>query len=352
MKYDTRVYSSVGIDLGDEYGYYVCLGADGEVVARGQVRMTREAMRKQWSRVRPTRIAIEAGAQSRWVSEELEALGHEVIVANPRQLKLISASVSKSDPADAYLLARLARADVGLLAPVRHRGTKQQLTLVLIRARALLVEQRVALMHSVRGMAKSFGVRVPRIGSERAVERAAEALPEELRAALAGVLGMMVALSEQIEAYDERIEQEARTRYPETARLAEVPGVGVLTALSFVVTLGEAGRFSKSRDVGGYLGLRPRQRQSGASNPQLNITKTGDRYLRKLLVQSAHCVLRRYAPDTAVRQWGLRLCERGGKNAKKRAIVAVARKLAVLLHKLWVSGEHYRAFPAATAVAA
>jgi transposase len=172
-----------------------------------------------------------------------------------------------------------------------------------------------------------------------------QALPEGLRKALAGLFGAILALTEQINDYDDMIETTARERYPDTARLSEVSGVGTLTALTFMLTIDQARRFERSRDVGGYLGLRPRQQQSGERNPQLGITKAGDCYLRKLLVQSAHCVLRKDAPDTALKRWGLTLCERGGKNAKKRAIVAVARKLAVLLHRLWVSGEHYKPFP-------
>ena len=347
MKKDTRVFASIGVDLGDEIAYYVCLDENGEPGERGQVKMTPAAMRKTFGSVRRTRIAIEAGAQSRWVSRELEALGHEVIVANPRQVKLISASTRKSDPADALLLARLARVDPGLLAPVEHRSEELQMDLVAVRARAQLVECRTALMNALRGMAKTFGIRLPRITSERYAERTLAQLPERLRERLAGLLGAVVALTEQVEAYDEQIERIARERYPETARLEEVPGVGTLTAATFVLTIAEPRRFARSREVGGYVGLRPRQQQSGARNPQLGITKAGDRYLRTLLVQSAHCVLRRYAPDTALKRWGLKLCERGGANAKKRAVVAVARKLAVLLHKLWVSETRYVAFPAA-----
>jgi transposase len=201
-------------------------------------------------------------------------------------------------------------------------------------------------------MAKTFGIRVPRATSERYIERALQGLPEGLRKALAGLFGAVLAITEQIDGYDEMIEATAPESYPETARLKEVSGVGTLTALAFLLTIDQARRFVRSRDVGGYLGLRPRQQQSGERDPQLGITKAGDRYLRKLLVQSAHCVLRKHAPDTALKRWGLKLCERGGKNAKKRAIVAVARKLAVLLHRLWVSGEHYVAFPVMQAKAA
>jgi transposase len=344
MKNDTGIVASVGIDLGDRFAYYVCLNEAGEVTDRGQVGMTISAMKRHWASVASTRIAIEAGAQSRWVSRVLRELGHEVIVANPRQVKLISASQSKSDPNDAMLLARLARVDPMLLAPVEHRSDAEQVDLTIIRARALLVEERVKLMHAVGGMAKAFGIRLPRGTSERYIDRAMQALPGPLAQALAGLFGAMLAITEQIEAYDRMIEEAAR-RYPATERLREVPGVGTLTALSFQLTIGEAGRFEHSRDVGSYLGLRPRQQQSGARDPQLGITKAGDRYTRTLVVQSAHCVLRKYAPDTALKRWGLKLCERGGKNAKKRAVVAVARKLAVVLHRLWVSGERYVAFP-------
>ncbi len=149
------------------------------------------------------------------------------------------------------------------------------------------------------------------------------------------------SVTERIHTCDKRIEQIARTKYPETALLRQISGVGPLIALTFVLTVGEPARFQKSRDVGCYLGLRPKRSESGERQPQLGISKEGDRYLRRLLVQGAHCILSRRAPDTDLKRWGAKLCERGGKNAKKRAIVAVARKLAVLLHRLWVTGEVY-----------
>jgi len=196
-------------------------------------------------------------------------------------------------------------------------------------------------------MLKGFGLRLPGSSSDCFVERCRSSVPPDLAIHLDGMFQAIGALSKQIEAYDEQIEQMAREQYPEVSRLRSVPGVGTLTALTYVLTLADPSRFRHSRDVGSYLGLRPRQQQSGGKDPQLGITKAGDRYLRTLLVQSAHCVLRKYAPDTALQRWGLGLCERGGKNAKKRAIVAVARKLAVLLHRLWAGGSEYQAFPAA-----
>ncbi len=159
--------------------------------------------------------------------------------------------------------------------------------------------------------------------------------------ALRPLLEEVESLTEKIQALDQKLEQIARTEYPETELLRQVSGVGPLIALTFVLTVEDRERFQKSRDVGCYVGLRPKRSESGESQPQLRITKEGDLYLRKMLVQGAHCILGRRGPDTDLKRWGLRLGARGGKNAKKRAVVAVARKLAVLLHRLWVTGEVY-----------
>ncbi len=341
----TETFASVGIDLGDRIAHYACLDPSGAIVEEGTVEMKPESFRRQFGAMEPTVIALEAGAQSRWASQVLEELGHDVVVANARQLKLITASNRKNDVNDARLLARLARVDTSLLHPVEHRGDAQQVTLVAIRARAQLVKMRTAAMLSLRGMVKCFGVRLPRATSDRFLERCRQAVPEPLRRALDGVLDVIATLTAQIMSYDEQLEETARKQYAPVARLAEIYGIGPLTALTYVVTLGDPQRFTKSRDVGCYLGLTPSQRQSGDQDPQLRISKAGDPYLRSLLVQCAHTLLRDHAPDSALRRWGLRLCARGGKNAKKRAVVAVARKLAVLLHRLWVTGEHYRPNP-------
>jgi transposase len=157
------------------------------------------------------------------------------------------------------------------------------------------------------------------------------------------MLDQIAMLTEQIQGFDQRIEHMAESKYPETKVLRGVKGVGALTAMSFV-TVGDAKRFRKSRDVGCYLGLRPRRSQSGERDPQLGITKAGNRPLRATLVQCAQYVLGPFGPDSALRRWGLTLAQRGGKNAKKRASVAVARKLAVLLHRLWVTQKPYEPF--------
>jgi transposase len=166
-------------------------------------------------------------------------------------------------------------------------------------------------------------------------------LSPELQAALEPLLAGIESLSERIREYNQRIERLAQESYPQVALLKQLKGVGTLIALTFLLTLEDPHRFGKSRDVGCYLGLQPGRRNSGQSEPQMHISKEGDPYLRTLLVQGAQHILGPFGADCDLRRWGLKLAERGGRNGKKRAIIATARKLAVLLHRLWVSGEVY-----------
>jgi len=166
-------------------------------------------------------------------------------------------------------------------------------------------------------------------------------LPQGMRAALEPVLRTVEEMTEEIHEYDKKLAQIAREQYPETALLQQISGVGPLIALTYVLTVDDPHRFTRSRDVGAYLGLRPKRKDSGESQPELRITKEGDVYLRRLLVQGAHYVLSQKGPDTDLKRWGLKLAGQGSKRAKKRAVVGVARKLAVLLHHLWVTGEVY-----------
>jgi transposase len=256
-------------------------------------------------------------------------------------VKLISKSSRKNDKLDAQTLARLARADPRLLHPIQHRSEQAQLDLMQIRVRAGLVEARTGLVNMARGLAKALGERLPKCDTDQLDIERMKALPAAVQAVLKPVLEEVESLTEKIHVCDERIEQIARGKYPETAQLKQVSGVGTLIALTFVLTVEDPARFRKSREVGCYVGMRPKSRDSGDSQPQLGISKEGDGYLRQLLVQGAHHILGRRGPDTDLKRWGLQLFARGGKNAKKRAVVAVARKLAVLLHCLWTSGEVY-----------
>jgi transposase len=331
----------MGMDLGDKISRYCVLGGNGEVLLEGSVGTTRKAMTQKFGGMRRCRVAMEVGTHSPWLSRWLTGLGFEVIVANARQVQLISASSRKNDRMDALLLARLARVDPQLLRPIRHRSEQAQADLMTIRIRAALVEARSSLVNAARGFAKAQGDRLPSCDADAMGVEKMEGLPAVMRERLRPLLEQVESLTEKIQESEAKIEQIARTEYPETTLLRQVSGVGTLIALTFVLTLEDRHRFQKSRDVGCYVGLRPKQSQSGQSQPQLRITKEGDRYLRQLLVQGAHCVLSRRGPDTDLKRWGLKLAERGGNNAKKRAIVAVARKLAVLLHRLWVTAEVY-----------
>ncbi|HZU28956.1 MAG TPA: IS110 family transposase [Bryobacteraceae bacterium] len=334
---------TIGIDLGDKNSRFAVLNEGGELYAEGGVATNRKALLEKFAGVPPCRIAMEVGTHSPWVSRLLQSLGHEVIVANARQLRVITHSTRKDDRADAHMLARLARIDPQLLRPVRHRSEEAQGHLLLIRARAAMVDARTSLINAARGLAKPVGERLPRCDADRLGAAHAGSLPPAVQQALTPLLEQIEALTRRIKEAEAQLEQIARSEYPETELLRQVSGVGPLIALTFVLTVEMPERFAKSRDVGCYVGLRPKRRQSGEREPELRITKEGDVYLRRLLVQGAHCILSRRAPDTDLKRWGLKLAGRGGRKAKKRAVVAVARKLAVLLHRLWVTGEVYEA---------
>jgi len=332
---------TIGMDIGDKTSRCCVLGGDGDIRLEESVATTKKALLQKFAGMPRCRIAMEVGTHSPWISRLLKGLGFEVIVANARQVQLIYASSRKNDKMDARMLARLARVDPQLLRPIQHRGEEAQADLMTIRVRADLIEARTKLVNAARGFTKTQGDRLPACDTDAMGVDKLETLPEWLKEELLPLLEIVESLTEKIQALDVKIEQIARTKYPETELLRQVSGVGTLIALTFVLTVEDRERFQKSRDVGCYVGLRPKQSDSGERQPQLGITKEGDQYLRKMLVQGAHCILSQRGPDTDLKRWGLKLSERGGKNAKKRAIVAVARKLAVLLHRLWVTGEVY-----------
>jgi transposase len=332
---------TIGLDLGDRWSFYCVLDEAGKIILEQKVPTTPEGMKQAFARIPRSLMALETGTHSPWVSRLLTELGHEVIVAHAQKVELITKSNRKDDRHDARTLARLARIDPELLGPVRHRSAQAQIHLTVIRARAELVSARTALVNAARGLVKSFGQRLPKCGTQQMGRELAAGLSTELREVLEPLLRAVESLNERIQEYDQRMEKIAKERYPQVALLQQVKGVGTQIALTYVLTLEDPYRFPKSREVGCFLGLRPGRRNSGESEPQKKISKEGDRYLRTMLVQGAHYILGPFGEDSDLRRWGLKLAERGGKNAKKRAIVAVARKLAVLLHRLWVSGEVY-----------
>ncbi len=337
----SRQKLTIGLDLGDRNSWYCVLEETGQIQLEQRVRTTAKALQEVFGAMPRSRVALETGTHSPWISRLLSELGHEVIVANARQVRLIGESRQKDDRLDAQTLARLARIDPQLLCPVQHRSAQAQADLTMIRARAALVRARTALGNTVRSLAKSYGERLRGCNVRNLNPEKAEDLSPELKRALEPLLSAIEELSERITEYNGRIEALAQASYPQVELLKQIKGVGTLIALTFLLTLEDPHRFRKSRDVGCYLGLQPARRKSGERDPQLHISKEGDPYLRTLLVQGAQHILGPFGIDCDLRRWGLRLAERGGRNGKKRAIVATARKLAVLLHHLWVSGEVY-----------
>jgi transposase len=332
------------VDLGDKQSAYCLLDRNGSC-REGMVATTADALRKLFGHANQMRIALECGAPSPWVSRVLEKLGPEVIVANPRRLRLIAESDRKNDKADARTLARLAQAAPDLLAPVRHRSEQAQMDLVIIKARDAAVRSRTALVSAIGGLIKSTGSRLSVCSTGVFAEKALARCPAGLRAALTPLIRVIAQLTAEIRDYDRAIADKAKTQYPETSSILTIPGVGPLTALTFVLLLNhDPRRLPKSRDLGCYFGLQPKQQDAGPRTSQLGIPKAGDTLMRKLAVPCAHFILGKFGQDSALKRGGLALALRGGKKAKKRAVVAVARKLLILLHRLWKTQQSFIPF--------
>lgn len=332
---------AIGLDLSDRTARFHALDTERRTIETGKVELRSTALQRWASRIPPTVMALEAGTHSPWVSRVLRACGHEVIVANPVKVALISQNMKKSDEVDAELLARLALFDRDLLFPIQHRGEQAQTDLQLIRTRDIAVQLRTKAIGHVRGAVKSFGERLPKCSTEAFVKTVRGLIPETLQAALMPMLNQIEHLTKMIVGYDRQVEKLVEERYSEVARLTQIKGVGALTGLAFVLVLEDASRFHSSRSVGAFLGLTSKRDQSGDDDPQRGITKAGDRLLRRLLIQSAQYILGPFGVDCDLRRHGEKIAARGGKRARKRAATAVARKLSVLLHRLWVSGETY-----------
>ncbi len=335
---------TMGIDVSDRHSYLCLVDEEGEVVERDRVRSTEAAFRRHFEGTPRLRIALECGTHSPWMSRLLKQLGHEVVVANARKIPTITESESKNDWRDAEQLALMAAFNPRLLSPLQHRSLGRQQDLNLIQARAVLVKARTMIVNALRGLVKSAGGRLPVCSTSSLPNRAPSAVPPALAHVANPLIEQIARLNAQIDAMDQQIEALA-TKYPEIGLLRSAPGVGPVVAAAYVLTLDRPDAVPSSRSAGAFLGLRPGRSQSGDSDPQRRITRTGNTYLRCLLVQSAQYLLGRFGPDSALRRWGLKLAASAGKRGKKRAIVAVARKLAVLLHSMWRSRQPFEPFP-------
>lgn len=332
-----------GLDLGDKKSQVCICTREGEVIVQAKVSTTQQGLSRYFEACAPMQIALETGTHSPWVSRLLRQWGHEVTVANPRKVRLISRSRRKNDRLDAQSLADLLSVRPQLLHPVEHVSVQVQADRGVLRARDALVRARSSLINHARGVVKALGGRVPKCSAESFARKASGTMPSELMPALCPLLDQIETICTTIKIYDRQIAELHKTRYPQTQKLRQIKGVGPITALSFVLCLGDPKRFQKSRTVGAYFGLVPAQRDSGESTPQLRISKEGNPLVRKLLVQCAQYILGPFGPDCDLRRFGQRVIGAGGKSAKKRGMVAVARKLSVLLHRLLVTEEPYEA---------
>jgi transposase len=332
---------TIGLDLGDRTSHTYAIDADGVRLEERVVPTTPNGLTRYFGKRAPCRVVLEVGTHSPWISRLLATLGHEDIVANPSAMYGARRRRKRNDPLDAEFLARQGRADVRLLYPIQHRSATAQQHLETIRARDQVVQVRTKLINHVRGTVKALGGRIRKCSAETFATRAAAEVPETLTAALTPLVQTITGLTHTIDAYNAQIASIISTQYPVAQRLQQPKGVGPLTALAFVLLVEDPKRFPHSRDVGAYFGLVPRLDESSASSPQLRISKAGDELGRRLLVSAAHYILGPFGPPCDLRRHGEAIAARGGKNAKKRAVVAVARKLAVLLHRLWVSDRAY-----------
>ena len=281
-------------------------------------------------------VALETGTHSAWISRQLEARGYEVIVAHARDLAFIYKGDKKSDRIDAEKLARMARADKKLLHPVKVIDKKRQEDLLAIKARDLLVKHRTGIINTIRGLVRSIGIDDSAYSTETINEIYSE-LPQKIQDNLRGLFSMLTAANKCIKEYDRQIKKIAK-EYPETETFQQIKGVGPLIALSFALIIRDPHRFS-AEECSSYVGLVPKRDQSGEVDKQLGISKCGNKLLRRLLVQGAQYIMGPFGEDSDLKDFGTRISQRGGSIARKKAKVAVARKLAVTMLALWRNPE-------------
>ncbi len=331
-------YTAIGIDVSDRMSK-ICVmtkvAGTRRIVDETTVATTKDGFREYLERQdRNAPVTFETGIHCRWMAEFIRSMGFKVYVANPAKLKMLTESDTKNDRNDARELARYTLADVEMLHPVFLRAEQYQQMIRLLEARRALLGARTKLINEMRGFAKSMGFRIPRRDADyfHLIDRAT--WPRDLETLCWPMLAVVKTISLKIKAVEKQMHVLADTpEFRESAeRLQQIAGVGFFSSVAFIAFLGgNYERFAKARDVGPYLGLVPRQDASGNIDKQLSITKKGSSLLRSLLAECAQAAMRDHAKMSDLRIKGLRIAERGGKNAKKRAVIAIVRSLAVTM---------------------
>ena len=334
----------IGIDLGDNTNEVCVLDNKGKALESFRIVNDKDGLLSVFNKYPGSSIAIEAGTHALWIHDLAINHGIKIFVANPRKTYLISSGDRKNDKVDAYLLAKLLRSDSGLLFPVTLRDINTQKDLVLLKNRDFLVRQRGDMIRHIRGIIKPFGLKLPAsVTTDNLHETITDFVSKDDFECLAMMVNQIKQLSKDIKKLDKKIKDLISTKYPEAELLQTINGVGPITALTFLLIVGNPQRFSKSRKVGSYLGLVPKQDQSGAIDKSLGITKTGDQMMRRLLVNCSHHILGVFGKDTQLRRHGLKIMgETDNRVRKKKAVIAVARKLAVLMHSMLISGQEFK----------
>lgn len=330
----------VAIDLHDEYSQICVMNQSREILAEAKVPTTRAALSDFFRQRERCRVVFEAGPHALWVNELLSELGHEPVACHARRVRIIAESRNKNDRVDAELLARLSLSDLELIQPIKQRSRTTLEQRSVVRSRAALVETQKRLRTMLRGLVKPFGVRIGG-GKKRALaELAAAELPELAAQSVKALLATLITIAEQIRNLEKHVEQ-ITTTHPAVSRLQTIPGVGPLVAISFVHAIEDPARF-RSIDVGPYLGLTPSNRSSaGKKLAAKERGRPGDPYTRSLLVQAAWTLMNSRS-ESDLAEWGRTLIKRVG---PKKAAMAVARKLATLMHHLWLHDEDFRPKP-------
>ncbi|MFC4993874.1 IS110 family transposase [Rubritalea tangerina] len=344
MKTKPKQATIVGVDLSDKKHQICVLDKNGEILSERTIPNSYAGLDKLSADYPEALIAMEVGTHSPWISNYLKEKGHKVIVANARKLRAIYCNERKSDKRDAQMIAKLARVDTSLLYPIEHGSVENLENRQRIAMRDTLVKHRVALINSVRFSLKSLGLRLSSPSSASFVGYARKVLcahPSKLQL-VESMLVVIEAMSNQIKQADRHIKEQMVTALPESKRLMQIPGVGALSAVSFVLTIDDPWRFKDPRDVAAYLGLVPKRDQSGEIDKQLPISKAGNRQMRTLLVQCAQYIMRSNSPDCDLKRHGERIAARGGRIAKRKAIIAVARKLSVTMLTIWQRQIEYQ----------
>lgn len=332
----------IGVDLGDKKHHVCVTDKDGNILSETSIANRKNKLTQLANEHHGALFAVEVGTHSPWISRLLEENGCYCLVANARKLRAIYSNDRKCDELDARMLAKLARVDPELLCPIQHGSEECQFHRLSITLRDTLVRQRVNIISSIRSSIKSLGLRLSSCSTAAFVKKCRDEMEDlPVLTVIEPSLKALEELNNRIKEIDKRIAETAATHYPQTKLLEQIPGVGPITSLSYVLAVGDPERFEQKRDVGAYLGLVPARDQSGDSDKQLPISKTGNAEVRRLLVQSAQYILGPFGPDCDLRRHGLALAQKGGKAAKRKAVVAIARKLAVLMLVLWKTGKPY-----------